>query len=184
MTLLVLAYLGGVLTIISPCILPVLPFVFARADRPFVKSGLPMLVGMAITFAAIATLAVVAGGWAVDANQYGRAIAVVVLGARVQAGKTLDGKNPWRSCSTHIDSAEEIQDLVASLGEFFPRLAIIPVPTSVADHKTGVNSSTDHGGEKGGPIPIEVKPAFIAFSRSSQSVPRAGAIMLTLTPSD
>ena len=29
-----LAYLGGVLTILSPCILPVLPFVFARADRP------------------------------------------------------------------------------------------------------------------------------------------------------
>jgi cytochrome c biogenesis protein CcdA len=81
MTLLVLAYLGGVLTIVSPCILPVLPFVFARADRSFVKSGLPMLVGIAVTFAAIATLAVVAGGWAVDANQYGRTIAVVVLAA-------------------------------------------------------------------------------------------------------
>jgi cytochrome c biogenesis protein CcdA/thiol-disulfide isomerase/thioredoxin len=81
MTLLVLAYLGGVLTIVSPCILPVLPFVFARADRPFKKSSLPMLVGMAVTFAAIATLAVVAGGWAVDTNQYGRAIAKVVLAA-------------------------------------------------------------------------------------------------------
>ncbi|HEY2530889.1 MAG TPA: cytochrome c biogenesis protein DipZ [Xanthobacteraceae bacterium] len=81
MTLLVLAYLGGVLTIVSPCILPVLPFVFARADHPFIKSGLPMLVGMAATFAAIATLAVVAGGWAVDVNQYGRAIALVVLAA-------------------------------------------------------------------------------------------------------
>jgi cytochrome c biogenesis protein CcdA/thiol-disulfide isomerase/thioredoxin len=81
MTLLVLAYLGGILTIISPCILPVLPFVFARADRPFIKSGLPMLIGMAVTFAAIATLAVVAGGWAVDTNQYGRAIAMVVLAA-------------------------------------------------------------------------------------------------------
>ena len=80
MTLLVLAYLGGVLTIVSPCILPVLPFLFARADRSFAKS-LPMLVGMAVTFAAIATLAVVAGGWAVDANQYGRTIAVVVLAA-------------------------------------------------------------------------------------------------------
>lgn len=34
MILLVLAYLGGVLTILSPCILPVLPFVFARSDRP------------------------------------------------------------------------------------------------------------------------------------------------------
>ena len=81
MTLLVLAYLGGVLTIVSPCILPVLPFVFARADRPFIKSGLPMLVGMAVTFAAIATLAVVAGEWAIDTNQYGRAIAMVVLAA-------------------------------------------------------------------------------------------------------
>ena len=53
MTLLVLAYLGGVLTIASPCILPVLPFVFARADQPFVKSVLPRLVGMAVTFAAV-----------------------------------------------------------------------------------------------------------------------------------
>jgi cytochrome c biogenesis protein CcdA/thiol-disulfide isomerase/thioredoxin len=79
MTLLILAYLGGVLTIVSPCILPVLPFVFARADRPFVKSGLPMLGGMAVTFAAVATLAAVAGGWAVDANQYGRTIAIVLL---------------------------------------------------------------------------------------------------------
>ena len=47
MTLLVLAFLGGMLTIISPCILPVLPFVFARADRSFVQYGLPMLAGMA-----------------------------------------------------------------------------------------------------------------------------------------
>ena len=34
MLLFVLAYLGGGLTIVSPCILPVLPFVFARADQP------------------------------------------------------------------------------------------------------------------------------------------------------
>jgi cytochrome c biogenesis protein CcdA/thiol-disulfide isomerase/thioredoxin len=79
MILFVLAYLGGVLTIVSPCILPVLPFVFARADRPFLKSGLPMLIGMAATFAAVATLAAVAGGWAVEANQYGRAAALVLL---------------------------------------------------------------------------------------------------------
>jgi cytochrome c biogenesis protein CcdA/thiol-disulfide isomerase/thioredoxin len=79
MTLVVLAYLGGVLTIISPCILPVLPFVFARADRPFATSGLPMLAGMTVTFAAVATLAAVAGGWAVSANQYGRTAAIVLL---------------------------------------------------------------------------------------------------------
>jgi cytochrome c biogenesis protein CcdA/thiol-disulfide isomerase/thioredoxin len=79
MTLFLLAYLGGVLTIVSPCILPVLPFVFARADRPFIRSGLPMLAGMAVTFAAVATLAAVAGGWAVEANQYGRAVAIACL---------------------------------------------------------------------------------------------------------
>src|SRR5215470_14240000 len=79
MVLFVLAYLGGVLTIVSPCILPVLPFVFARADRPFLRSGLPMLVGMAVTFAVIATLAAVAGGWAVAANQYGRWAAMALL---------------------------------------------------------------------------------------------------------
>jgi cytochrome c biogenesis protein CcdA/thiol-disulfide isomerase/thioredoxin len=79
MILFVLAYLGGVLTIVSPCILPVLPFVFARAGRPFVSSGLPMLAGMAATFAAVATLAAVGGGWAVEANEYGRLAALALL---------------------------------------------------------------------------------------------------------
>jgi cytochrome c biogenesis protein CcdA/thiol-disulfide isomerase/thioredoxin len=77
--LLVLAYLGGILTILSPCILPVLPFVFARAEQPFVKSTLPMLVGMAATFAGVATLAALGGSWAVHANQYGRVAAMVLL---------------------------------------------------------------------------------------------------------
>jgi len=79
MLLFLLAYLGGVLTILSPCILPVLPFVFARANRSFLRSGLPLLVGMAATFALVATLAAVGGGWAVQANQAGRWIALVLL---------------------------------------------------------------------------------------------------------
>jgi cytochrome c biogenesis protein CcdA/thiol-disulfide isomerase/thioredoxin len=79
MILFVLVYLGGALTIVSPCILPVLPFVFARADRPFVRSGLPLLIGMAATFALVATLAAVGGGWAVRVNQYGRGAALALL---------------------------------------------------------------------------------------------------------
>ncbi len=79
MILFALAFLGGVLTIASPCILPVLPFVFARADRPFLRNGLPMLLGMAATFALIATLAAVGGGWAAQANQYGRIAALALL---------------------------------------------------------------------------------------------------------
>jgi cytochrome c biogenesis protein CcdA/thiol-disulfide isomerase/thioredoxin len=80
MVLFILAYLGGVLTILSPCILPVLPFVFARADRSFAKGGLPMLAGMAVAFVAVASLASVAGGWVVAANQYARLAAVALLG--------------------------------------------------------------------------------------------------------
>lgn len=79
MLLFLVAYLGGVLTILSPCILPVLPFVFARANRSFLRSSLPLLVGMAVTFAGVATLAAVGGGWAVQANQAGRWIAIVLL---------------------------------------------------------------------------------------------------------
>jgi cytochrome c biogenesis protein CcdA/thiol-disulfide isomerase/thioredoxin len=79
MLLFALAYLGGVLTIASPCILPVLPFVFARADQPFLRRGLPMLLGMGLTFAVVATLAAVGGGWAVQANEYGRYIAIALL---------------------------------------------------------------------------------------------------------
>jgi cytochrome c biogenesis protein CcdA/thiol-disulfide isomerase/thioredoxin len=79
MLLFVLAFLGGVLTILSPCILPVLPFVFTRADQPFRRSGLPLLVGMALTFAVVATLAAVGGGWVVQANQWGRWIALALV---------------------------------------------------------------------------------------------------------
>lgn len=79
MLLYLLAYLGGVLTILSPCILPVLPFVFARADQPFLRNGLPLLAGMALTFACVATLAAVGGEAALRANQWGRWIALVLF---------------------------------------------------------------------------------------------------------
>ncbi|MDN5842996.1 MAG: cytochrome c biogenesis protein DipZ [Alcaligenaceae bacterium] len=79
MMLLLIAYLGGILTIVSPCILPVLPFVFSRAGQPFARSILPMLAGMAVMFAVVATLAAVGGGWVVKANQYGRGLAIVII---------------------------------------------------------------------------------------------------------
>jgi cytochrome c biogenesis protein CcdA/thiol-disulfide isomerase/thioredoxin len=79
MLIFLLAYFGGVLTIVSPCILPVLPFVFARAGGSFLRSSLPMLAGMAATFAIVATLAAVGGGWAVQANAIGRWAALILL---------------------------------------------------------------------------------------------------------
>jgi hypothetical protein len=38
-----------------------------------------MLLGLALAFAAVASLASVAGGWAVEANRYGRTAAFVVM---------------------------------------------------------------------------------------------------------
>lgn len=79
MTLLIIAYLGGALTILSPCILPILPFVFARAGQPFIRSTLPMLIGMSVTFALVATLAAVGGSWAIRANECGRLAGILLL---------------------------------------------------------------------------------------------------------
>lgn len=74
-----LAYLGGLLTIFSPCVLPVLPFIFSRAERSFRHSGLPILVGMATTFTLLASLAAVGGAWLIEVNQYGRYAAMLLL---------------------------------------------------------------------------------------------------------
>src|SRR5271156_2152339 len=120
MILYFLAFVGGVLTIVSPCILPVLPFVFSGADQPFRRSGLPLLVGMAATFAVVAGVATYAGAWVVQANQIGRLLAIVVfavlglallfpnlaeyltrplvrLGGRVQGQNTTEAPSVWRS---------------------------------------------------------------------------------------
>ncbi len=74
-----LSYLGGILTIFSPCVLPVLPFVFARSDQSFRRSGLPILTGMAATFTLLASFAAVGGAWLIAVNQYGRYAAMLLL---------------------------------------------------------------------------------------------------------
>src|SRR5271156_3782016 len=79
MLIYLLAFVGGVLTILSPCILPVLPFVFAHADRPFRRAGLPLLLGMALTFALVATAAAYGGHWVVRLNQGGRYVAMFIF---------------------------------------------------------------------------------------------------------
>jgi cytochrome c biogenesis protein CcdA/thiol-disulfide isomerase/thioredoxin len=79
MLIYLLAFVGGVLTILSPCILPVLPFVFARADQPFRRSGLPLLTGMALTFSLVAVAAAFGGHWVVRLNQGGRYVAMIVF---------------------------------------------------------------------------------------------------------
>ncbi|WP_053160332.1 cytochrome c biogenesis protein DipZ [Pseudomonas sp. P1.8] len=76
--MLLIAFLGGLLTVLSPCILPVVPFLFAGADRTRV-SILLTLGGMVLTFALISSLAVVSSEWVIQANNTGRHVALIVM---------------------------------------------------------------------------------------------------------
>ncbi|KRP47862.1 Cytochrome c biogenesis protein CcdA [Pseudomonas libanensis] len=73
-----IAFLGGLLTVLSPCILPVVPFLFAGIDRTR-SSILLTLGGMVLTFVLISSLAVVSSEWVIQANNAGRHVALVVM---------------------------------------------------------------------------------------------------------
>ncbi|GJE58433.1 redoxin domain-containing protein [Methylobacterium trifolii] len=79
MTLYLAAFLAGVLTILSPCIVPVLPFALARAGQPFASGTLAFLSGLAASFAGAASLAAASGAWVADLGQAGRLAALVLL---------------------------------------------------------------------------------------------------------
>jgi cytochrome c biogenesis protein CcdA/thiol-disulfide isomerase/thioredoxin len=72
-------FVGGILTILGPCILPILPIVFARSDRSLRSDGAPMLAGLAVTFAIVATAATATASWVSRANEIGRWAAMVLL---------------------------------------------------------------------------------------------------------
>ncbi len=73
------AFLGGVLTILSPCILPVLPFVFASTGRPFARWTGPMLAGLVTAFVAVAAAGTAGAAWAAEAADAGRWPALALL---------------------------------------------------------------------------------------------------------
>ncbi len=76
--MLIIAFLGGLLTVLSPCILPIVPFVFARGGQSR-ASILLTLGGLVLTFAAVSSLAVVGSDWVAKANTGGRYLALAVL---------------------------------------------------------------------------------------------------------
>ncbi|ANF89306.1 Cytochrome C biogenesis protein (plasmid) [Pseudomonas antarctica] len=105
--MLIIAFLGGILTVLSPCILPVIPFLFAGAGRTRC-SILLTLAGMALTFALISSLAVVSSEWVVQANNSGRHISLVVmmLFALSLISPRISGwlARPFVTLGNHIDS--------------------------------------------------------------------------------
>lgn len=76
----IIAFLGGMLTLLSPCTLPVIPFLFASVKGQ--KRHLAaMLAGMVVMFTALSLLVTVASAWVVQVAQAGRWLALVFLGA-------------------------------------------------------------------------------------------------------
>jgi cytochrome c biogenesis protein CcdA/thiol-disulfide isomerase/thioredoxin len=73
------AYVAGLITVLSPCVWPVLPFVLSRSGRPFVSHGLPLLLGMGLSFAAMASLVAVAGDRIAAFDDWARGLALIAL---------------------------------------------------------------------------------------------------------
>lgn len=81
---LILAYLAGLLTLINPCVLPVLPIVLASALGAHPRGPLALAAGMAISFVGLGLLVASAGqvlGLDEDALAGIAALALVVFGA-------------------------------------------------------------------------------------------------------
>lgn len=76
--MLLIAFLGGALTLLSPCILPVLPLLLQRAGGPAWSPWVTLL-GLASGFAVLASLAAISSDWVIAASQWGRYVALALL---------------------------------------------------------------------------------------------------------
>ncbi|HHU4045904.1 TPA: cytochrome c biogenesis protein/redoxin [Enterobacter cloacae] len=75
---LIIAFLGGMISLLSPCTLPVIPLLFAgfQGQRRHI---LALLAGMIVMFTLVALVATAASNWLAQATIAGRWVALVVL---------------------------------------------------------------------------------------------------------
>ncbi|HEE9786639.1 TPA: redoxin domain-containing protein [Enterobacter soli] len=75
---LIVAFLGGMISLLSPCTLPVIPLLFAgfQGQR---RHLLALFSGMIVMFTLVAMLVTVASEWIVNATLVGRWVALLVL---------------------------------------------------------------------------------------------------------
>lgn len=121
--MLLLAFVGGILTILSPCILPVIPIAFAAGGRAFVRDTIPMLIGLAASFAASAAVGATAAHWLTSAAAVGRAVAFVVV-ALVGAALLLP-RVAERLTRPVVGIGASLSMRAAPIGEGAPRASII-----------------------------------------------------------
>lgn len=77
--MLILAFLGGLLTIASPCILPVVSLSLSRMGRSTWRDTVPLLFGLASAFVVAAVIATTTAHWLLKANEVARVIALLLL---------------------------------------------------------------------------------------------------------
>lgn len=75
---LIIAFLGGMISLLSPCTLPVIPLLFAGFQRQR-RHILALLAGMIVMFTLVAMVVTVASEWIAEATIVGRWIALIVL---------------------------------------------------------------------------------------------------------
>lgn len=76
-----LAFVAGVLSILSPCVLPLIPVVLATAASEHKFGPLAMASGLALSFATLGLLLAVAGrAYGVDSSSVRSAAAIIMLG--------------------------------------------------------------------------------------------------------
>lgn len=76
--MLLIAFLGGVLTILSPCILPVIPLLLSSAGTT-TRTTMLTLLGLASGFAVLASLATLSANWVIEASVWGCHLALAIL---------------------------------------------------------------------------------------------------------
>lgn len=94
---LIIAFLGGMISLLSPCTLPVIPLLFASFQGQR-KHILALLAGMIVMFTLVAMVVTVASEWIADATVIGRWIALLILSIAAT------GSDLPAVCSAHCPS--------------------------------------------------------------------------------
>ena len=74
-----LAVLGGMLTVLSPCVLPILPVVVGRSLQSHRYAPLAMVAGLIVGFATIGSLIGVTASWLAELASLLRIVAIALL---------------------------------------------------------------------------------------------------------
>jgi cytochrome c-type biogenesis protein len=74
-----LAFLGGVLTVLSPCVLPILPILVGRSLQSHKYGPLSLVMGLVVGFAVVGSVVGISASWLTGLANFLRSAAIVVL---------------------------------------------------------------------------------------------------------